>query len=141
MRAAVVEHGSPTGGWRRNTESEKAHGGFGKNCAGHADCGLHDDGLNNVRQDMTHNDAEIARPQSASGFDEFALARGEDLSANETSITDPSAKRESENQIKNSRPAKRDESDSQQDSWKRKERVHQDHVDEAVDASAVVSRN
>ncbi len=141
MGATVVQHGSPTGGWRRHTESEKAHGGFGKNCAGHADRGLHDYGLNNVRQDMTHDDAQIACPKSARGFDEFALARGEDLSANETSVTHPSAERESENKIENSWPAKGNERDSQQDSRKRKECVHQDHVDEAIDASAVVSGN
>ena len=79
--------------------------------------------------------------QGARGFDEFALPRGEDLSANQTSITDPPAQRESENQIKDSRPAKGDESNGQQDSRKRQKRIHQDHVDEAIDASAVVSRN
>ena len=141
MRAAVVEHGSPTGGRRRNTEPEKAHRGLGKDCAGHADCGLDDYGLNNVRQDVPRNDAQIACSQGARGFDEFALPRGEDLSANQTSITDPPAQRESENQIKDSRPAKGDESNGQQDSRKRQKRIHQDHVDEAIDASAVVSRD
>ena len=141
MRATVVQHGSPTGGWRRYTKAEKAHRSFGKNRSGHAYRGLHNDRLNNVRQDVPHDDAQVACPQRARRFDEFALARGEDLSADETSVTHPSAERESENKIENSRPSKCDERDGQQDSWKREKRIHQNHVDESIDASAVVSRD
>src|ERR1700692_307818 len=89
--ATVVEHGSPTRRRRRYAESEKAHRGFGKNGSGHADGGLHDHGLNDVRQNMADDDPQIARAQSAGGFDEFALARGENLSANQTSVADPAS--------------------------------------------------
>src|SRR3954453_7729850 len=53
MRTPVVEHSPPTCGWRRYTESEKAHRRFGENRSGHTDCGLHDHGLNHVRKDVS----------------------------------------------------------------------------------------
>src|SRR5580658_3237655 len=46
MSAAVVEHGSPGRGWRRDAETEKAHGGFGEDGSGHPDRGLHNYWLN-----------------------------------------------------------------------------------------------
>src|ERR1700722_13410317 len=99
VRAAIVEHRSPAGGRRRDAESEKTHGGFGENGSGHADGGLHDDWLNDVGQNMAHDNAEIAGAKGAGCFDEFAFAGGEDLSANQTSVANPSAERERENEI------------------------------------------
>src|ERR1700676_4671958 len=76
MGATVVEHSSPTGGGRRNTESEKTHRRFGEDCSRHADGSLHDDRLNYIRQNVAEDDAQIAGAQGAGGFDEFALAGG-----------------------------------------------------------------
>src|ERR1700680_3227059 len=115
--AAIVEHGSPTGGRRRDAESEKTHGGFGENGSGHADRSLHHNGLNNVRQNVADDDAQVAGAKGARGFDEFAFAGGEHLSANQTRVADPSAQREREHQIKNPRAAEGDERDGQQNSW------------------------
>src|SRR6202034_3750183 len=54
---AVIEHGSPTGGRRRDAESEKTHGGFGEDGPRHADRSLYHDRLNNVRQNVANDDA------------------------------------------------------------------------------------
>src|SRR5580658_9825365 len=86
MSAAVVEHGAPACGGRRYAKSEKTHGGFGENGTGHADRSLHDNWLNNVGENMAHDDAEIASPQSAGGFNKFTLARSKDLSADQARV-------------------------------------------------------
>src|ERR1700683_2863634 len=97
--AAVVEHGAPTGrGWR-NAESKETHGGFGKNGSGDADCGLHDHRLNDVRENVADDDAEVAGSESSRRFDEFAFARGEDLPSNQARVADPSAEGECEDEI------------------------------------------
>src|SRR5579863_2759384 len=55
--AAVVEHGAPASGGRRDSEAEKAHGSFRENRTGHADSGLYYNRLNNVGQDVADDDA------------------------------------------------------------------------------------
>src|SRR5579864_3719894 len=90
IHPAVVEHGSPACGGRRNTEAEKTHGGFGEDGAGHANRGLHDDGLNDIRKDVAHDDAQIGCTQSARSFDKFAFPGSQDLSANQARVADPS---------------------------------------------------
>src|SRR5580704_568474 len=141
MGAAVVQHGSPTGcGWR-HAESEKTHGGFGEDGSSHADCGLDDHGLNDVRENVADDDAEIARSESTRGFDEFTFARGEDLSAHQAGVADPASERQCQNQIEYAGAAERYERNGQQDPGEREEGIHQDYVDEAVDASAVVTGN
>ena len=137
--AAVVEHGSPTGGGGRDAESEKTHGGLGEDGSGHADRGLNDDRLNDVGKNVADDDAQIAGAEGAGGFDEFAFAGGEDLSADEAGIAHPTAERKREHEIKDSGAAEGDERNRQQDSRERKKRVHQDNIDEAVDGSSVVS--
>src|SRR5580692_5037681 len=139
MSAAVVEHGAPAGGGRRHAKSEKTHGGFGENGSGHADGSLHDNWLNNVGENMADDDAEIASPQSAGGFDKFAFARREDLSADQAGVADPASQRERENKIEDAGAAEGDEGDGEKDSREREKRVHQDDVDKAVDATTVVS--
>src|SRR5580700_6737576 len=57
VRAAVVEHGSPARGRRRDAESKKTHGGFREDGSGHADGGLHDHRLNNIRQNVAGNNS------------------------------------------------------------------------------------
>ena len=82
---------------------------------------------------MADDDAEIAGADGASSFDELAFTGSENLSANQTSVTDPSAERKCEDEIENAGAAKGDEGNGQQDSRKRQKRIHQDDVDEAVD--------
>ena len=118
MRAPVVEHGSPACGRRRHAEAEKTHGGFGEDRAGHANRGLHDHGLNNVGQNVAHDDAQIAGAEGAGGFDEFAFAGGENLSANQARVADPSAEREGEDEIEDAGAAECDEGDGDQNSGK-----------------------
>src|ERR1700686_1704507 len=113
----VVEHGAPTGGRRRDAESEKTHGCFGEDGACHADGGLDHDRLNNVGQNVADHDAQIAGAKGASGFDKFAFAGGQDLSTDKSRVTDPTAKRERKHEIEDAGPAERDERDRQQNSW------------------------
>src|SRR5450631_4498994 len=137
--AAVVEHGSPTGGRRRDAESEKTHRSFGEDGPRHSDRSLNDHGLNNVGQDVANDDAQVAGAESARGFDEFTFASGENLSANQARIPNPSAQRQRENQIEDARSTKGDEGYRQQNPWEREKRIHQDNIDEAVDAAPVIS--
>ena len=89
----------------------------------------------NVAQD----DAQIACAQRARRFDEFPFANRQHLPAHQARVADPASERKRENQIENSRAAERDEGDRDENSGKRKKRIHQHDVDEAVDASAVIS--
>src|SRR6266851_6384601 len=139
MGAAIIQHGAPACRRRRDAESQKAHGGFGENRSRHAYRGLHDHRLNDVWQNVADDDAKIAGPESAGSFDEFTLACGENLAADQASIAYPSSERERENQIEDARTAERDERNREQNSRERQECIHQDDVDEAVDASAVIA--
>ena len=88
---------------------------------------------------MANDDAQVAGSESARRFDEFAFTGGKNLSANEARVADPPAERERENEIEDAGTTEGDESDRQQNSGERKKRVHQDDVDETVDATTVVS--
>src|SRR6202049_57681 len=114
--AAVVEHRAPTGrGWR-NSQSEKAHSCFGEDCPGHADGRLHDHGLNNIGQNVADDAAQIARAEGAGGFDEFFFSGAKHLTADKTCVANPSAKRESKNEVQDARSAEGDEGDSKKNS-------------------------
>ena len=88
---------------------------------------------------MARNNVEISRAESARRFHKFALAHGQHLRAHQASVTNPSANRQRKNQVENSRTAKGHEGDSDENARKRKKRIHQHDVDEAVDASSVIS--
>ena len=139
--SSVVEHRSPTGSRRRNTETEKTHSGFGEDGSGHADRGLHDDGLNDVGQNVADDDAQVTGSEGAGSFDELAFASGENLAADETRVANPSAERQREDEIEDAGAAECDEGDCEQNSGEGEEGIHQNDIDEAVDASAVVSRD
>ena len=139
VRARVVQHASPT--WDRgwDAETQEAHGGFGEDGGGHADGGLHDYGLHDVGQDVAGEDSEVSGSEGARGFHVFALAGGEDLGADEAGVADPASDDQGEDEVPEAGAEEGDEGDGQQDSRKRKKRIHHDDVDEAVDESAVVS--
>ena len=139
--AAVVEHGSPAGGWRRHAEAKKTHSRFGKNGARHTDCRLHDDRLNDVGQNVANHHAPVACAQSPRCFHILAFTGGKHLSPDQARIADPPAQRERQHQIENSRPAKRDESNGQQDSRKGEKGIHDYDVDEAINPATVIARN
>src|SRR6202040_4382238 len=54
-------------------------------------------------------------------------------------VANPSPKGERKNQVQDARSAEGDEGDGKKNSGKREECIHQDDIDEAVDASAVVA--
>src|SRR5450631_3354719 len=114
--APVVEHSPPTGRGRGHAETQEAHGRFGQYGASHPNGRLHDDGLNNVGKNMANDDAEIARAQSFSGFDEFAFASRENLSTNQAGVANPASQRKRQHEIEDAGPAEGDERDGQQDS-------------------------
>src|SRR5215831_5012891 len=84
MSAPVVEHRTPACRWRRYAEAEKAHGGFGQNRARHSDGSLHNHRLNDIRQDVADDDAQVASTECAGGLNKLALARSKHLAANQT---------------------------------------------------------
>ena len=137
--AGVVQHASPTGNRRRNTETEKAHGGFGEDGRSHADGGLDDDRLHDVGENVADEDSPIAGSESTGGFDVFALAGGEDLGADKASVSDPASNDQGKYEIPEAGTEEGNEGDGEEDSGKRKECVHHDDVDEAVEAAPEVS--
>lgn len=139
VSAAVVEHGAPACGGRRNTESEKAHGGFSKDGASHPDCGLHDYRLNDVGKNVAREDTPVGGAESARGFDELALLDGQHLGADQAGVADPSADAERDDQIEDARAEKGHEGDGDENSGKRKECVHHDDVEETVGIAAVIA--
>src|SRR5450432_179764 len=139
MNSGVVEHRAPARRRRRYAEAEETHGSLRQNCAGNADGTLHNDWLHDVGEDVAENDSQVARAQSPRGLDEFPFANRQDLGAHQPGIADPSAERQSENQVEQARAAEGYESDGQQDSGERQKRVNDDDVDEAVEQAPVVA--
>src|SRR6266436_484817 len=136
---AIVEHGSPTGCRRGYAQTEKAHRGFGQDRTRHADCGLHNHGLNNVRKNMAGDHAQIACAQGSGGFDKLAFAGGQNLGAHQAGIAHPSSNGKREHEVENARAAEGDKSDGQKNSGERQKRVHHYDVEEAIDVSAIVA--
>src|SRR5260370_20997211 len=96
--ATIVEHGSPARGRRRNTQPEETHGGFGKHSAGHADGGLHDDGLNDVGKNMSCNDTPVAGAERPRGFEELPFLDRQNLRAHQTRVAYPPADAQRQNE-------------------------------------------
>ena len=139
MRAAIIEHGSPTGSRGSHTQTEKAHGSFGENGARHSNRSLHDHGLNNVGKNMADDHAQIACTKGSRSFDKFPFACGEDLRADQAGVAHPSSERERQDKIENPWPTEGNEGDSEQNSRERKKRIHHYNVEETIDVSAVVA--
>jgi hypothetical protein len=135
----VIEHGAPAGGRGCNSEAKKTHGRFGKNCSSHADRSLHNNGLDDVGKNVAHDNALVARAQRPSGFNKLTFASGKDLRAHQARIADPSGERKRLHKIENAGPAKGNERDRDQNPGQREERIHYNHVDETIDAAAVVA--
>src|SRR5437764_1179104 len=89
--AAVIEHGSPACSWRRHAKTEEAHRSLGENRSSHADSSLHDHRLNNVRQNVANDDAQVAGTESAGRFDKLPLTSREDLAAHKPGIANPAS--------------------------------------------------
>ena len=137
MGASIVEHGAPARGGSGYSEPEKAESGFCEDGAGHADGGLHDERLQEIGQDVSRDEAQIGRTESARGFDKLALAQGEHLGSNEACIADPTGEGKGEDQIDEAGAEKRNEGDGEQDAGKRKKGVGEIDVDDGIGKSAV----
>ena len=128
MRARVIQHHAPAGHGRRHTQAEKAECGFRQNGSSHADGGLHHDGLNNVRQNVARDDAQIGCSHSTGGLDEFTFAHGQNLGADESCVAYPAGNREGENQVGHAGAEEGDQGDGDQNSGERHECVHDQDV-------------
>ncbi len=137
MGAGVVEHGSPGGGGRLNAEAEEAEGGFGEDGSGHANGGLHEEGLEDVREDMAEHEVEVGCAEGAGGLNVLALFDAEDLSADEACVVDPSGKGEGKDEVGEGGPQEGDDGDGEKDSGKGEEGVSEVDVDYGVGEAAV----
>src|SRR5208282_2846524 len=104
-----------------------------------ADGRLHNDRLNNIREDVAGNNVEISSAERSRRFDKFAFAHGQHLGADQTSVADPTSERQRQDKIKNTGAAEGHKGDRDENSGEGKKGIHQHDVDEAVDAAAVVS--
>ncbi len=86
MGAGVVEHAAPAGRRRWKAQSQEAERSLSQNGSCHADGSLHDDGLQDVGQDMAGKDAQVRGAQGAGSFHEFPLLDGEHLGPHQASV-------------------------------------------------------
>src|SRR5262244_3348959 len=91
MCAAIIQHCTPACSWWRNTEAKETHSRFRQDRSCHADCGLHDDRLNNIWKNVPSHDAKIVCTQSARRFNILTLARRNNLCADQARIAHPAA--------------------------------------------------
>jgi hypothetical protein len=138
-RSRVVEHGAPAGGGWRHAEAEEAERSFGEHGSGHADGGLDYEGLQDIGKDVAGEDAQIAGADGAGGFDELALAHGEDLGANETGVADPAADGEGEDEVEEPGAEEGNEGDGEKNTGQRQEGIHQEGIDGDVDPASVIA--
>ena len=134
--AGVVEHGSPGGGGGLHAEAEEAEGGFGEDGCGHAYGGLHDEGLEDVGEDVAEQEAEVGGAEGAGGLHEFALFDGHDLGSDEACVADPAGDGEREDEIAEAGAEEGDEGDGEKDSGEREEGVGDVDVDDGVGDAA-----
>ena len=137
VRAGVVEHGSPAGcgGW--DAKAEEAEGGLSEDGAGHADCGLHDEWLHGVGKHVEGQKPEVGGAEGASGFDELAVAEGEDLRAHEASVVDPAGDGEGKDDVAKAAAEEGDKGDGEQDAGQGEEGVGDVDVEDEVGDAAV----
>ena len=105
-----------------------------------ADGGLDQHGLQNIREEMAHQDARVRSAQRARGEDVFHFLGLQNLCASEARVAGPAGDDERENYFVDSRAEECGEGNRQQDSGKRKKCVDEDDVDEAVEPAAEVAR-
>lgn len=137
MCARIVQHGTPTGRRRRHTQPQKAERGLGEHGSGHADGGLHHQWLNDIGQNVTQKNAEVARAQRARSFDKLALPHGQHLRPDKAGVANPSANRQGKDQIEKSGAKKRHKGNGEQDSRHGHEGIHGEHVDDGIQNAAV----
>ena len=68
VRASLIQHGSPTGRRRRNTQAQKAECCFSKDGPSHADGSLHSHRLQDVGKNVPEQDANIRSTQCSRRF-------------------------------------------------------------------------
>jgi len=121
-----------------NAEAEEREGGFGEDRAGQAEGGHHDHGVDDVREDVQDDDARGAGAEGFRGGDVLHLAHFQDLAAHEARVTDPSDRRQREDDVVEARPEDRHESDGEEDAGEGEEDVGDAH-DERVEPAAEVA--
>ena len=89
MAAPVIKHCAPARQGRRYTKPEKTERRFRQDCARHADTGLNEHRLDDVRNQVAQDDVRIGSSQRASRFDEIQLSDFENLTPNESCVTHP----------------------------------------------------
>ena len=82
---------------------------------------------------------EISGAERSCRFNKFTFAHGQNLRAHQASVADPSSDGEGEYEIENSWTAEGHEGDCDENAGEGKKCVHQHDVDEAIDASTIVS--
>ena len=88
---------------------------------------------------MTNDHAQIACAQRTCRFHKLAFPRGQDLRTHQARVPYPASEGEGEHEVEDAGAAEGHESNRQQNSGERKKSVHDDDIDEAVEASAIVA--
>src|SRR5437868_4181233 len=88
---------------------------------------------------MANNDSPVTRAQRASSLDILTFPCGQHLRPHQTTIANPTPKRQCQHQVEDPWSPERNEGNCKQDSREGQERIHHNNVDETVDSSAIVA--
>ena len=89
VAARVVEHGAPTGHGSEDADAEEAERRFGEDGSGHSHSGLHEDGLQNIGEQVAQENAGVGSAERARGEHVFHFLGLQNLSAGKASVAGP----------------------------------------------------
>src|ERR1700685_3435718 len=139
VAARIVQHGTPAWHWRENSDAQKTQSGFSQNRTGHGDSCLHQNGLQNIWQQMAHKDASVGSAQRTRRENVLHFLGLQDLSASQARVAGPAGDHEGKDYFAQPRAQERGERDGQKNSRKREESVDQNYIYNAVEPAAKIS--
>src|SRR6185312_5854586 len=132
MGPGVVEHSSPCGRGRLHAEAEEAESRFGEDGGRHSYGSLHDDGLQDVGENVAEHKAEVSGSQRAGGLDEFTLLHRHDLRSHQAGVAHPAGDGEGEDEVLKSWAKEGNDGNRQQNPGECEEGVGDVDVDDGV---------
>ena len=141
VRTRIVQHGAPAGGGRRHPQPQEAERRLRHDGTRHAKCGLHNDRLHDIGQDVPKQQAQVTRSKSARRFDKLPLTRGHHLCPDQPGIRHPPRDDQGKDHVADTWPKKRDKGNGQQNARHRKKSVYQIDIQQGIAPATIKARN
>ena len=138
--APVVQHRPPLRRRRLRAETEERERGHREDEPAHLEAGQHDDRREDVRQQVSQQDAQVGDAGGARGIDVLPLARGEHEPAHDPRVVGPSHAHHADHHAADAGPEHADDRERQDERREREDDVDDAH-DEVVDEAPVVARD